>query len=292
LGEDRLEELWLIEKQEKTIYSSLQPLLQGSGDISVPHLEMVGDQLALLVGDIGLCELESYLAEFWLTCSYIQDNHRRELAFRFISAFWRILQQAAIAHEANIILIDLGSSLSAINHTALIAADYIIVPLFLDFFPLKAFVSLGMTLQDWRQQWQEVLEKKNSLTNIELPLGKMEAMGYVVIRHQVRFDRPVRNYQNLITQIPEVYREAVLNQLKDGSIISMADDSHCLAVLQNYQLLMPMAIEAQKPLFHLKPADGVLGGSFVSVKRAYKEFQALASKISERTQLNKSFQLR
>ena len=74
-----------------------------------------------------------------------------------ISAFWNLAQNAAVAHQANIILMDLAPTLGAINRAALIAADYIVVPLSLDFFALKALTSLGITLQDWRKQWQERL---------------------------------------------------------------------------------------------------------------------------------------
>ncbi len=287
LGEDRLEELWLEGKQRNTIYGSVLPLLQGLGDISDPHLELVTDQLALLVGDIELFQMESHLAESWSTCLYTQDNHRQETQKLMISAFWNLVQNAAVAHQANIILMDLAPSLGAINRAAIIAADYIVVPLSLDFFALKALTSLGITLQDWRKQWQERLENKNLITDIKLPLGKMEHIGYVVLQHSVRFDRPAKTYQNLLTRIPKVYREAVLNKPGDGNI-SLADDPNCLALLKNYQSLMFMALEANKPIFQLKPADGIIGTHFAVVKSAYHDFEVLARKIAERTQVNKS----
>jgi chromosome partitioning protein len=197
LGEDRLEELWL---QQNTIFGSVAPLLRGLSDISEPYLEIVEDRLALLTGDIELFQLESKLTESWTTGIYdVKDSQRQKLAFQFISVFWKIMQKAAIAHEANMILIDLASNVGAINHAALIAADYIIVPLTLDFFAVKALTNLGTTLQNWRKQWQELD------TDIEIPLAKMEPAGYIIRQHPVRFDRPVRNYQNLLTDIPDIY---------------------------------------------------------------------------------------
>lgn len=56
----------------------------------------------------------------------------QERAFRVMSAFWRIMQNAAIAHNADVILLDLGPNLGAINWAALISADYVVVPLSLD----------------------------------------------------------------------------------------------------------------------------------------------------------------
>jgi|GEM_PF-6334060 len=150
LGEDRLEELWLEGHQRNTIFGKLLPLLQGLEDISDPHLEFVTDQLALLVGDIELFQMESHLSELWSTGLYAQDNHQRELS--------------------------------------------------LDFFALRALTSLGITLQDWRKQWEERLENNNLITDVKLPLGKMEHIGYVVLQHSVRFDRPAKAYQNLLIQ--------------------------------------------------------------------------------------------
>ncbi len=286
LGEDRLEELWSEGKQRNTIFGSVLPLCKGLGDISDPHLEIVADQLALLVGDIDLFQIESHLAESWSSFLSTQHYHQQETQKQIISAFWRIMQNASVAHQANIILMDLAPTLGAINRAALIAADYIVVPLSLDFFALKALTSLGIALQDWRKQWQEKLENKNLITDIKFPLGKMEQIGYVVLKHSVRFDRPVKTYQNLLTLIPKIYREAVLNNPGDSEI-SIADDPNCLALLKNYQSLMLMALEANKPIFQLKPADGIIGSHFTVVKSAYHDFEVLARKIAERTQVNK-----
>ncbi|GAB1539870.1 AAA family ATPase [Scytonema sp. NUACC21] len=283
LGEDRLEEVWLEENQRNTIFASMLPLLQGLGNISEPHLEFVSDTLALLTGNINLFQLESNLMECWSTWLYdVKDNNRQKLAFQFISTFWKIMQKVAIAHEADFILIDLAPSIGAINHTALIATDYIVIPLGLDFVSLTALPHLGMTLQCWRKQWQEILEKKNFITDIKLPLGTMEPIGYVVTQYPVRLDRPVKTYQNLITDIPKVYREAILNQPQDSNI-SLGNDVNCLALLKTYPGLIHMAQEANKPMFHLKPADGALGSYMKAVRNVYQDFESLANAIAKRT---------
>ncbi|MGH9319809.1 MAG: ParA family protein, partial [Vicinamibacteria bacterium] len=59
-------------------------------------------------------------------------------------------------------------------------------------------------------------------------------------------------------------------------------DPHCLAALKHYRSLMPLAQEARKPMFHLKAADGALGGHAAAVQDCYREFRALARSIAER----------
>ena len=44
---------------------------------------------------------------------------------------------------------------------------------------------------------------------------------------------------------------------------------------------MPLAQEARKPIFHLKPADGAIGAHSSSAQAAYKHFKQLALKIAQ-----------
>lgn len=185
-----------------------------------------------------------------------------------------------------ILLMDLGPNLGAINRAALIAADYVVVPLSPDLFSLQGLRNLGPTLRRWRENWKDRLTR-NPAEDLELPKGRMQPVGYVVLQHSVRLDRPVKAYNRWIARIPTVYRDAVLAIPGDNGI-SVADDPHCLALLKNYQSLMPMAQEARKPMFHLKPADGAIGAHTYAVKNVYRDFEALACKIAEQTGVKKS----
>ncbi len=55
--------------------------------------------------------------------------------------------------------------------------------------------------------------------------------------------------------------------------------TNCLALLKHYHSLMPMAMEARKPIFLLKPADGAIGAHFQAVQRSYTDFKSLCEKI-------------
>jgi cellulose biosynthesis protein BcsQ len=116
LDEDRLEELMPIDGHPLSIFGAIQPLQRGVGDVADPHIEIMNERLGLIVGDMQLSTFEDQLSEVWPKCL-----DRDERSFRVISAFWRVLQRAADAREADVILIDLGPNLGAINRTALIA---------------------------------------------------------------------------------------------------------------------------------------------------------------------------
>lgn len=279
LDEDQLEEIWLSDAPN-TIFRCFQPLIRGIGDIADPIVERIEDGLSLLNGDLQLSGFEDDLSAEWPGCL-----DRKERSFRVISAFWRLIQTAAATEQVDIVLIDLGPNLGAINRSALIAADYVVVPLSPDLFSLQGLKNLGPTLFRWREEWQERLAR-NPVPDLLLPPGQMQPIGYVILQHGVRFDRPVKAFKRWIERIPGTYHQKVLRDDHCQPINNILDDPGCLALLKNYQSLMPMAQEARKPIFQLKPADGAIGSHIAAVNRVYDDFKRLALRIAGAIELN------
>ena len=50
--------------------------------------------------------------------------------------------------------------------------------------------------------------------------------------------------------------------------------------LKHYRSLMPLAMEAHKPMFHLNPADGAIGAHVSAVRDCSTDFLELARKIA------------
>ncbi len=275
LDEDRLEQLWPENQHPATIFGAIRPLKDGVGDVVDPLLESINDQLALIPGDMQLSEFEDDLSQVWPKCL---DADPR--SFRVVSAFWRVMQKGAQQHNADVLLVDLGPNLGAINRAALIASDTVVIPLGPDLFSLQGLRNLGPKLRSWRDGWTSRVAK-NSDPDLELPSGQMKPLGYIVMQHSVRRDRPVKSYDKWIARIPGTYRSFVLDETAKDAL-SVAEDPHCFALLRHYRSLMPMAQEARKPMFYLKPADGALGAHTSAVKGAYADFRTLASDIADR----------
>jgi cellulose biosynthesis protein BcsQ len=279
LDDDLLEQLWPESSQPLTIYGAVRPIKVGVGDIESPLLESITERLVLIPGDMSLSQFEDDLSQVWPKCL-----DRDERAFRVISAFWRVLQRGGEEHSADVIVVDLGPNLGAINRAALIASDFVVIPLGPDLFSLQGLRNLGPALRAWREGWTERLTK-NPNPALALPLGQMQPLGYIVMQHSVRLDRPVKAYDKWIGRMPSTYREYVLQEPDDGP--SVATDPHCLALLKHYRSLMPMAQEAHKPIFLLKPADGALGSHTYAVQDAFRDFRRLALDILRRCGLSK-----
>ncbi|MBN2376434.1 MAG: ParA family protein [Sedimentisphaerales bacterium] len=275
LDEDQLEQLWENKKDPTTIYRAIEPLTK-VGDILEPHVEKVGQGLYLVPGDVSLATFEDILSQSWPDSMSDSNLHR---PFRILTAFWQVAQMAAKKISANLILVDVGPNLGAINRSALLASDFVAIPLGADLFSLQGLKNLGPTLRSWRDLWKKRLENWKP-AEFPIPLGYMKPLGYIVQQHSVRLSRPVKAYDKWVNRIPATYHEAVMQDSTTAATPSQ--DEECLATMKHYRSLIPMGQEVRKPIFELTPADGAIGSHAQAVQEAEKDFRVLAENLTKR----------
>ena len=275
LTEETMEEM-SNDPARKTINDDIAPLFDGTGDIaSEPHVEEIDEKIGLLTGDLGLSKREDDLSIQWPYC--LEGDQR---AFRVTTAFARLIDRAGARFEADLALVDVGPSLGPLNRASLLACDHVIIPLAPDLFSLQGLGNVGPALRKWREAWSERRAKKPEDLELDLPQGSMQPAGYIIMGQSVRIYRP-KPFGRWIEQIPGEYRQSVV-QAGDSPPDSDSDDPHLLAHLKDYRSLMPLAQEARKPMFMLKPADGAIGGHQTAVQECYRDFRDLALKIEDR----------
>jgi chromosome partitioning protein len=275
LAEEDLELLWDPEvptAAATTIFRCVQPLTE-VGDILKPITAKITPSLHLIPGDLGLASFEDFLSQEWPASLGSGTLFR---PFRILTALWQVAQMAAEHHHSNLILADVGPNLGAINRSALIGSDHVIIPLAADLFSLQGLRNLGPTLRRWRQDWKKRLDNWNSPA-FPLPAGSMRTDGYVVQQHMERLSRPVAAYEKWARRIPGVYATSVLGS--PDAAQSFESDSNCLARLKHYRSLIPMAQEVRKPIFRLTAADGAIGAHSYAVSEAREHFKTLARSI-------------
>ncbi len=282
LDENTIEAIWNQQASGSTIYQCVKPLT-GVGDIVEPLLQNIAQDLYLLPGDVNLSGYEDALSTEWPN-SMGDNNLYRPM--RILSSFWQVMQKATNEVAADIVLVDIGPNLGAINRSVLIATDYVAIPLGADLFSLQGLKNLGPTLKSWKNLWQKRLDnwqgsvEKAEYPDFYLPQGKMQPVGYLCQQHSVRLDRPVQAYDKWVQRIPSVYRKSVLSEAAEDSM-RLEDDPYCLATIKHYRSLIPMAQEHRKPIFNLTSADGAIGAHSNAVQDAKKDFKRLAIKIAE-----------
>jgi len=277
LAEEELVDLWEESPPDApdTIYRSVSPLLQ-VGDLRAPQLRPITMDLYLIPGDLGLAGYEERMSSEWPGCMGDSDLYR---PFRVTTSFWQVAQMGAEECGADLVLLDVGPNLGAMNRSALIASDYVVLPLGPDLFSLQGLRNLGPTMRQWRSLWRKRLENYEA-PEFELPCGDMDPLGYVLQQHGVRLSRPVQAYDRWANRMPAEYRRSMVDGAGVADGMRPADDPCCLAMLKHYRSLIPMGQEARKPIFHLTAADGAIGNHTLAVQEARRDFEALADKIA------------
>jgi chromosome partitioning protein len=279
LSEEDLEILWDpddVSVRQNTIYQCIKPLTE-VGDILAPQTQQINARLHLVPGDLGLASLEELLSQEWPNALSTGNPFR---AFRVLTSFWQVAQLAAAQHGADIVLADVGPNLGAINRSALIGTDHVVVPLAADLFSLQGLRNLGPTLRKWRMDWTRRLDNWPQPA-FAVPSGAMNPEGYILMQHTERLSRPAKAYKRWADRIPSTYRESVLGLPELGAPADGAG-VNCLARLRHYRSLMPMAQEVRKPIFQLTAADGAIGSHMQAVKLAQRDFKELAIAIMSR----------
>ena len=275
LEEERLEEIWTA-SPSPTIDGVVAPRFLGTGGILAPVLEEIDQRLGLIVGDLGLSRREDALSAAWPNCA---NGDLR--AFGDMSSFAQTIAAAGTMFDADVALLDVGPNLGALNRTVLLGCDYVVVPLGADLFSLQGLRNMGPTLRLWRDTWDRNKVRCDDPSLLALlPKGTMTPAGYVVMRHSVTAGRPARAYSRWIARMPAQYREYILDEPPIAET-SVGDDPHCLAVLKDYRSLMPLAQEARKPMFALRPGDGAFGGHQAAVADCWQDFKLLTKRIMD-----------
>jgi len=128
---ERLDELWPGGIHLHGLFGAIHPLKEGTGDVVAPHVEEVCEHIGLIVGDLQLAQFEGDLSDAWPKC---MDGDSR--AYRVISSFYRVLDLAAAQYQAELVLVDVGPNLGALNRAAMIASDLVAIPIAPEMFSL------------------------------------------------------------------------------------------------------------------------------------------------------------
>lgn len=284
LNDDVLEGLWPEGKHPGTILGGVDQLIESLGDIQPVKPIHVEERLSIIAGDLGLSAFEDRLSEAWGRCLDDKPPIAGD-GFRVTTAFHRVLLNAAQISGGDIVLIDVGPNIGAMNRAALVAADFVVIPLGADLFSLQGLRNLGPTLRDWRRGWEVRQQGPRVPKGISLPSGRMQPLGYVLLNPSVRENRPAKSYLRWADRIPGTYAKEVLSA--ETRALSATDDPHQLAMIKHFKSLMPMAQDARKPMFRLTAADGAIGSHAGAVQACRDQFEDLAKKILDRVRTGK-----
>ena len=264
-----------------SLYQAIAPIVTDAGDVKIVEPYRVPNRnIWVFIGDLLLSDFEGELSNAWTQILAAQER-----GFRVTSSLLRMIKDFGIKNEIDYVLVDLGPNLGSLNRAILLGCDNFIIPMIPDLFSLRGSQNIGRVFAEWIDNYNFAKLRVKEM-DFEVPKGEPQFLGYILQQFNVYRKRKTKAYQNwgdLIPEYIEKYLIAPLTQenLSGLSLVAKADN-YKIADFKNYHSLIPLAQEAQKPVFELTNKDGVIGGHYQYVEGCLKEFKDIAYEIVRR----------
>jgi chromosome partitioning protein len=262
----------------KTIYGSLLPVINNTGDIDYLTPTRIRPKAYLLPGDIRLSAFEEILPQAWNES--LAGQYR---GFQISSAMFRLIENLGDQVEADYALIDLGPNVGALNRSIMIASDGFVVPLSPDLFSLTALPSVGASAARWVLDWQAALgsaQRANLDFHIKLPIGRPSPLGYVTQQFVTYRKAPAAAFKRWSDRIPSAYVEGIVQPLHNAGV-AVPDSGHGLGEVKNLSSLIPIAQQSNSAIFELTGSQA-RGAQYTRAQDTFGLFADLATKITSR----------
>ena len=264
-----------------SIFRNIEPVYATTGDIRDRQPSKVlhsrGD-LFIVPGDLRLSNFEDRLGDTWSSA-----KGGSEPDIRAQSAIHRYIHSAAEKVEADIVLIDLGPNLGALNRAVLASSDYFITPVAPDLFSIQGTENLGSKLVGWRKDWDQVNAAWGD-PRLSIPAGRPSYLGYVIQQHNIRSNPTgmTKGWSIYGDELIPAIMENIVDKLKPiDQVVEWEDDDFQLGRIPNLHSLIPYSMEAKKPIFFCTGSDGLRGAHISKARNSREHFADMVETLEQ-----------
>ena len=229
-----------------------------------------------IAGDINLSNYEGKLGD-----SFTRAKGGSEADLRLQIAIFRYVKYVAKRLEIDIVLMDLGPNLGALNRAIISGSDYFIMPVSVDLFSLKGVENLGEKLVIWNREWKQLNESLGEEIGIDIPQGQPIFLGYVVQQHNIRKNSKegiTQGWEIFMKQLEPTVKENIVDKLLPlGQVIQRKE--YKLGNIPNLHSLIPYALDARKPVFDCTSRDGLNGAHITRARESRAYFDGIIKEI-------------
>ncbi len=269
---EETEEAW--SSGGNSIYRIIEPVYEGIGDFNQCLPLELETNLYLTPGDLNLSLFEDRLGDTWNSA---KGGSRPDL--RIQTVIYRYIDWCINELSLDLVLIDLGPNLGALNRAVLGGSDYFIIPIAADLFSLRGTNNLGNKLVIWAEEWEQI-RQSNEGSGVLMPTGKPFFLGYVVQQHNIRNNAEgmTRGWQIFGNQMNDIVSQNIVERLQPiEQVIERVD--YNLGQIPNLHSLIPYSLNALKPVFDCTHKDGLNGAHITTARESVNHFTEIVQTI-------------
>lgn len=259
----------------ETVWSAIEPVVLGRGDIH--HVEPIelSPKLHLLVGDVLLSQYEEELPAAWT-----ESFARKQRGYDVMCALSRVARETAAKIGATIVMYDVGPNVGPLNRTVLLDSDYFVTPVHTDLYSLRALTTVGRSIARWVRDWSTVRGLASTADQKRLLHGEPHYLGYVSSAYKEYGGRRAEPHEHWERMIPPRVKLRVVDELRavNGSLVGAAP--YKLGDIPHFHSLAATAQELGIPVGKLR--GHVNSGNNPRIDELRAHFETLAQAVLKR----------
>jgi len=274
MNNDDIESSW--SDGGNSIFKAIEPIYEGIGDFAHVQPFEVENNLHLVPGDLNLSLFEDRLGDTWNSA---KGGSRPDI--RIQTAIYRYINWCEEELDIDLVLVDLGPNLGALNRSVLSGSDFFIIPLAADLFSLRGTDNLGSKLITWAEEWSQI---RGAYLGGELEIqdGTPKFLGYVIQQHNIRNNAQgmTKGWQIFGNQIEETIQQNIVARLAPINQVEVSDEFN-LGQIPNFHSLIPYSLNARKPVFDCTHREGLNGAHITTARESATHFTGIINVIED-----------
>lgn len=279
LADDQWDSIYLNRERStsRTVLRALRHIRAGDSTVDT-DLDIVTSRrfgVDLLPGHPSLSMVEDTLSTSWV------EFRAGGLGGARRSLWVRTLMEST---DYDLIILDVGPSLGALNRTALLGSETFVTPMSADLFSLYALDNIGDWITSWARDYErgaEAITESNIQTGLDArvpgrPSVLQGFLGYTVQQYVTKAmgesSRTVNSYERYRKQIPA--RAELLNKFTYPHV-----SNHDLGLVPNMFSMVPLAQAAHAPIRELTASDGIRGAQVSQQARYVRRLQHISDAL-------------
>lgn len=238
LGEMEFEDFYQVQP-ENNIKMALDCAFQGKPKpIETIDGVTINDNLFLIPGHIDITEFDISLG---MAHNF---SNSMPVLLNLPGSFFHFINIMAGKFQADIVLIDMNPSLSAMNQNLLMISNFFMIPTTPDFFSQMAIGTLSYTVPKWKK-WAITAKEFYKESDYPFPQVDPKFLGIIMQNFTIRNGRPVKAFQEKIDAIIDKVETKLIDSfqkhdllLKDENREIQKQSHYCLQEIPDFQSLI------------------------------------------------------
>lgn len=269
----------LLSGNHNSIDAFYEPIRRGKGyPQNIPNIERSERfKVDLIVGDPKLSIREDLLATDWAA-----TKNGDPRGFQTTYALKELIGRMT---DYDLIFVDMGPSLGALNRSALLAVDYFVMPLSVDIFSLMAVSNILSSFNNWKSSLSDAISRHRENEGCDFDINgtpvewSLNFAGYVMQQYTAKKKEGVRQAVDAFEKIIKKQNDEMVSLC---NFFGVNQDSVDLGEVPTLSSVIPLSQQAHAPIFELNAKDGIVGSGYNRVSEAGVFYHNIANNLFSR----------